>query len=70
MVARQERCLAQLLDRDLRRRHVGIPEAEVDHVLAGATELELQPLDLGEGVRREGVDAPELHGGQRKRHGP
>ena len=70
MVARQERCLAQLLDGDLRRRHVRVPEAEVDHVLAGTAELELEALDLGEGVRRECVDAPKLHGGHPKRGGP
>ena len=56
VVARQQRGLAQLLDGDLRRRDVGVAEAEVDHVLAGAAQLELQALDLGEGVRGKRVD--------------
>ena len=60
VVARQQRRLAQLLDRNLGRRHVGVAEAEVDHVLALAAQLELQPLDLGECVRRQRVDSPEL----------
>ena len=60
MVARQQRGFAKLLDGDLRRRDVGIAEAEVDHVFARAPQLELQPLDLGEGVWGKRVDAPEL----------
>ena len=52
MVPRQQGGFAQLLDRDLRRRHVRVPEAEIDHILARAPELELEPLDLGKGVRR------------------
>ena len=62
MVPWQQGGFAQLLDRDLRRGHVRVPEAEIDHVLAGAPELELEPLDLGKGIRRQGVYAPELHG--------
>jgi hypothetical protein len=27
-----------------------------------SSQLELQPLHLGEGIRREGVDSAELHG--------
>src|SRR5581483_5856207 len=60
MVARDERRLAQLLDGDLRRRHIRIAEAEVDDILAGSAKLELEPLHLRERVRRERVDAPEL----------
>src|SRR5581483_10704214 len=60
MVSRDERRLAQLLDGDLRRRHVGVAEAEVDDVLAGPAKLELEPLHLRERVRGERVDAPEL----------
>ena len=70
MVAREQRRLAQLLDGDLRRRDVGIAEAEVDHVLAGAPQLELQPLDLGEGVGREGVDPAELRHAADRRKAP
>ena len=60
MVARDERGLAQLLDGDLRWGHVRVAEAEVDHVLARTAKLELEPLDLGERVGRQRVDAPEL----------
>jgi len=55
------RCLGQLLDGDLGRREVGIPEAEVDHVLAGAPQVQLQPVDLRERVGRQGVDPAEVH---------
>ena len=50
VVAWEQRRLPQLLDGDLRRRDVGIAEAEVDHVLTGAAQLELEALDLGECV--------------------
>ena len=62
MVARLARRLAQLRDRDVRRGHVRIAEAEVDHVLAGPPQLELDPVDLGEGVGRQLVDSAELQG--------
>jgi hypothetical protein len=45
--------LGQLLDGDARRRHVGVAEAEVDDITAGAPQFELQAVDLGEGVRRQ-----------------
>ena len=61
MVPRVARRLGQLLDRDLRRRHVRVAEPEVDHVLAGPPGCHLERVDLGEGVRRQGVDASELH---------
>ena len=70
VVARQERRLPQLLDGDLRRRDVGIAEAEVDHVLAGAAQLELEALDLGECVWREGVDPAELRHAADRRKAP
>ena len=54
MVARERGRLTELLDRDLGRRDVGIAEAEVDHVLPVAPQLELQPLAPGERVRGEG----------------
>src|SRR3981081_2629265 len=60
MVAREERGLAQLLDGDLGRSNVRIPETEVDDVFARAPQLEFQPLDLGEGIGREGIDSSEL----------
>ncbi len=61
VVARVLGGLAKLLHGDLRRREVGIPEAEVDDVLAGAPQLQLELVDLGEDVRRQARDAPELH---------
>ena len=68
VVARQQRSLAQLLDGDLRRRDVGVAEAEVDHVLARAPQLELQALDFGEGIGRERVYAAKLrHAADRRR---
>ena len=60
MVARQQGGFAKLLDGDLRRRDVGIAKAEVDDVFARAPELELEPLDLREGVWGKRIDAPEL----------
>ena len=61
VVARVLGGLAELLDRDLRRREVGVPEAEVDDVFAGPPQLQLEPVDLREDVRRQAGDAPELH---------
>ena len=46
VVARVARRLAQLVDRDRRRRHVGVAEPEVDHVLAGSPGVHLQRVDL------------------------
>ena len=57
-----EKCrLAQLFDCDLRRRDVGVSEAEVDDVFAPTPELELQPLDFSERVRRKCIDSAEVH---------
>ena len=70
VVARKERGLAQLLDGDLGRRHVGIAEAEVDHILARTPQLELQPLDLGERIRRQGVDPAEVRHAADRRKAP
>ena len=64
MVARVVHRLGELLDRDLGRRNIGIPEREVDHVLAGPPQLHLQRVHLGECVRRKRVDAAELHHGK------
>jgi hypothetical protein len=52
VVARARRGLAQLLDRDRGRGQVRVAEPEVDHVLAGAAQLELQVIDRREDVRR------------------
>ena len=49
---------------------VGIAEAEVDHVLARAPQLELQPLDLGEGIRRQGVDPAKVRHAADRRKAP
>ena len=53
MVARDVRGLRELLDHDRRRREVGVPEAEVDHVFAAPPELELELVDRREDVRRQ-----------------
>ena len=60
MVARVQDRLAQLLDRDRRRRDVGVAEAEIDDVLPGPPQLQLQLVDGGEDVRRQRADAAEL----------
>jgi hypothetical protein len=54
--------LGQLVDGHLRRGQVGVAEGQVDHVGAGPAGLLLQPVDDAERVRRQVVDAPELHG--------
>jgi hypothetical protein len=46
------RRLAELLDRDVGRREIGVAEAEIDHVLARAAKLELEVVDRCEDVRR------------------
>src|SRR5262249_50988326 len=53
--------LAELLDRDIGRWDVGVAEPEVDDVLAGAARVHLELVDRREDIRRESVDAPELH---------
>ena len=61
MVARVVGRLGELLDGELGRREVGVAEAEVDDVVAGAPQLEREVADDREDVRRQVVDAPELH---------
>ena len=56
VVARLRGSLRELRDGQLRRGDVRVAEPQVDHVLACPPELELQPLDLGEGVRRQQRD--------------
>ena len=51
--------LGQLLDGDVRRGNVGVPEAEVDDVVTGAAPLQLQLVDLREDVRQEVLESCE-----------
>jgi hypothetical protein len=53
------RGLRELFDGDVRRGHVRVAESEVDHILACAAQFELDPLDLGKGVRRQRTDPAE-----------
>jgi hypothetical protein len=64
VVCRPGRRLAQLRDGDVRRRDVGVAEAEVDDVAAFAAQFPLQVVDGCEDVRRQIVDAPKLHFGK------
>ena len=52
--------LDHLVDDVLRRRHVRIAHAEIDDVGAPCTGRGLQPIDLGEDVRRQPLDAMEI----------
>ena len=52
--------LDQLVDDVLRRRHVGIAHAEIDDVGAARARRRLQPVDLGEDVGRQALDAVEV----------
>ena len=61
VVVRLRGRLDQLLDDRRRRGEVGVAEAEVDHVLARAPQLQLQLLGHREDVRRERRDAAKLH---------
>ncbi len=61
MVARVVRCLLELVDDRVRGRDIGIAHAEVDDVFALAPRAHLQVVDDREDVRRETVDAPEVH---------
>jgi hypothetical protein len=61
VVARVAGRLGELVDRDDRRRDVGVPEAEVDDVAPGPPRLRLQRVDDREDVRRQTRDAAELH---------
>ena len=60
MGARLADRLHQLVDDVLRRRHVGIAHAEIDDVGAPRPRGGLQPVDLGEHVRRQALDAVEV----------
>src|SRR5262249_16906690 len=61
VVARVADRLAELVDRDRRRRDVGVAEPQVDDVGAGPPRLHLQRLDGAEHVGRERVDPTEVH---------
>ena len=61
VVARVRGRLGQLLDRRRRRGEVGVAEPEVDHVLPGTAQLQLQLLGHREDVRRERRDTAKLH---------
>ena len=52
--------LDQLVDDVRRRRQVGIAHAEVDDVGAARARCRLQPVDLGEDVGRQTLDAVEV----------
>ena len=52
--------LDQLVDDVLRRRQVGIAHAEIDDVGAARAGRRLQPVDLGEDVGRQTLDAVEV----------
>jgi hypothetical protein len=53
--------LLQLRHSNVGRGKVGVPEAEVDDVLAGTAQVERQLADRREDVRRERVDAAQFH---------
>ena len=57
--------LDQLVDDVAGRVHVGVAHAEVDDVHALGAVLRLQPVDLGEDVGRQALDAVELFGHRR-----
>ena len=63
VVARVVGGLGQLAHGDVGRGQVGVPEAEVDDVLAGSPRRRLQVVDGGEDVGRQPVDPAELHRG-------
>jgi hypothetical protein len=52
--------LDQLVDDVLRRRQVGIAHAQVDDVGAASACRRLQPVDLGEDVGRQTLDAVKV----------
>ncbi len=53
--------LGQLLDGDVRRGNIRVPEAEVDDIVTGAARLQLQLVDLRENVRRKSLNPAQLH---------
>ena len=61
MVARIVRRLRELRDGHVGAREIRITEAEIDDVATRGARLGLQPVDLGEDVRRQAVDATEFH---------
>ena len=61
MVARVAHRLDQLLDRDVGRRQIGVPEREIDDVLAGSPQRHFQRIDLRKRIRRQSVDPAKLH---------
>ena len=64
MVAGIPRGLGELLDREVGRGKVGVAEPQIDDVGPRPPELERQLPDHGEDVRREVVDAAEVHRSQ------
>jgi hypothetical protein len=60
MISRIFRRLDQLVDDVLRRRHVGISHAEIDHVFSASSRLRLEVVDDGEHVRWKALDSIEL----------
>jgi hypothetical protein len=61
MIRRLLRRLDQGVHRHLRRRDVGVAEAEVDHVDPGLPGFRLETVHLGEGVRGQRADPAEVH---------
>ena len=61
MIVWLERGLVQLRDCHVRGGQVGVPEPEIDDVLPRAAQLERQVADRRKHVRRQRVDATELH---------
>ena len=53
--------LGQLVDGHVGRGQVRVPEPEVDDVASAPPRCRLQVVDGGEHVRRQPVDAAELH---------
>ncbi len=53
--------LGELLDREIGGGEIGVAEAEIDDVVAGAPKLERQVANHREDVRRQVVDAAKVH---------
>ncbi len=62
VIHRLGRSLGELVDRDLRRRDIGIAETEIDHVATLSPKLTLQLVDGRENVRGEIVNSTKLQG--------
>ena len=69
VIGRLEGRLPQLVDGDLRRRDVGVAEAEIDDVPAFVPQVALQLVDGREDVRGQVVDPIKLHFGKYCRSG-